>query len=792
MKIKKTDRGELEEILEDIRSESAGEEAGRYLMKDDGSIPGTVESIVYRNESNGYTVVTFNSEGTVISAFGIMPEIGEGDRLSLFGNWETSARFGRQLRVGEYRVEAPLEKADIEKYLASGAIKGIGPKTAARIADAFGEDTADVIENHPEYLAQIPGITPKRAREISEEFKSKSDVRTVMAFFRSFFGPSLTMRIYDRYGEKSVETAKRSPYTLCDEIDGLSFEAADSMALKLGFDVASPDRISSGIRWTLNRVLFREGHTCLPEDRLIGAASSALSVAPEEIRPCLEREIGAGRLVSETLSADAGEDPSGAEEKLIYPAEIYDHERYIAGRLVRLCRGSMPVSLDDIERFIGISERRNGLVYAEEQRSAIRSALSKGVLVLTGGPGTGKTTVISALISIFENLGMDYTLAAPTGRAAKRITESTGREAKTIHRLLEVDFSSGEPNDDRDLLRKFKRNEKNRLDEDAVIVDELSMIDVLLMSALLHALKPGCRLILIGDADQLPSVGPGNVLHDMISSGVIPSVALSKVFRQAESSLIVTNAHLINRGEMPCLTARDRDFFFIPRESDEEIASLTAELVASRLPAAYGDGESVQAITPSRRGVCGTENLNRRIREALNPPAPWKREHRRGDTLFRCGDRVMQVRNNYEICWRTGGRTGQGLFNGETGVIESIDPSGLFIEINFDGKTVDYSFSDLDDLEPAFAVTVHKSQGSEFDSVVIPLGTVPPVLATRNLIYTAVTRAHRRVVIVGRAGVLAEMIANKTVSDRFTGLRRRLIEASAQSSGFSSGRANPF
>ena len=781
MKKRKTDRAELGDILKDIKSRAAEEESDRFLMTGDGSIPGTVENIVYRNESNGYTVVTFNSEGSLISAFGIMPDVGEGDRLSLFGTWETSARFGRQLKVGEYRVEAPAESSDIEKYLASGAIKGIGPKTAAKIFEAFGEDTADVIENHPDYLAQIPGITPKRAREISEEFRSKSDIRTVMTFFRSYFGPSLTMKIYDRYGEKSIETAKSAPYRLCDEIDGLSFESADSMATSLGFAPDSPERIASGIRWTLNRVLFREGHTCLPEKRLIEMSASALAVDAAFVVPCLESEIASGRLVAESpadgdvLSGGSGSPVSG---RMIYPAEIYDHEKYIAGRLVRLCRGSGTISGENAENFISFSERRNSITYAEEQKKAIRSALSRGVLVLTGGPGTGKTTVISALISIFENLGLEYSLAAPTGRAAKRITESTGREAKTIHRLLEVDFASGEPNDDRDLLRKFKRNEKNRLEEDVIIVDELSMIDCLLMSALLHAVKPGSRLILIGDADQLPSVGPGNVLGDIIASGVIPSVALTQVFRQAESSLIVTNAHAINRGEMPCLTARDRDFFFIPRETDASIAELTADLAAFRLQNAYGDKETVQVLSPSRRGICGTENLNRQIRELINPPAPWKKEHKSRDIIFRTGDRVMQIRNNYEISWNIGGKKGQGLFNGEIGVILSIDSSARLMEISFDGKNVDYSFSDLDDLEPAFAVTVHKSQGSEYDSVVIPLGDMPPVLATRNLIYTAVTRAHKRVIIVGRYDVLEKMIKNKTVSERYTGLCRRLREAS--------------
>ncbi|MCQ2427906.1 MAG: ATP-dependent RecD-like DNA helicase [Clostridia bacterium] len=796
--MKKTDPKEIESLLAEIKTEDSRSESDRYLMSPDGSIHGVTESVVYRNSSNGYSVLNFNSEGSILSAVGIMPDVSEGDKLALFGKWEMNAKFGRQFHVDEYRVELPGSAADIEKYLSSGAIKGIGPKTAARIVEAFGDETADVIENHPDYLSQIQGITPKRAREISEEFKAKADIRTVMSFFKSYFGPSLTMKIYDKFGEKSVDLAKTSPFRLCDEIDGVSFDAADQMAKKLGFPSESPDRISAGLRWVLNKTAFREGHTCLPENVLINQASLTLKVPKQTVADAVESELKSRSLIAErvNLSSDgrvnsltdaekAGFDSlpgeengkAGAVTRLIYPCEMYDHEKYIAGKLMRLSRGSVSLDFGEIERFIRFSEQRNGIAYAEEQRRAIFTALTKGVLVLTGGPGTGKTTVIDGLICIFENMKLKYTLAAPTGRAAKRITESTGREAKTLHRLLEVDFSDGDVGDDRDILKKFKRNEKNRLEEDVIIIDEVSMIDTLLMSALMHAVKPGCKLILIGDADQLPSVGPGNVLRDIIASGAVTTVALTKIFRQAESSLIVTNAHAINRGEMPVLNARDRDFFFMPKENDAETAALTADLVARRLPAAYGSEESVQVITPSRRGQTGTELLNKRVQELLNPPSKMKREYKHGGVLFRVGDRVMQIRNNYEIEWTTGARSGQGLFNGEIGLIEEIDAPGRFMGINFDGKNVIYDFGSLEDLEPAFAITVHKSQGSEYDTVVIPLGDVPPQLATRNLLYTAVTRAHKRVIVLGRTDVLARMVSNEKHITRFTGLSRRMAEA---------------
>ncbi len=756
-------REEAKKLVDSFLSDFDEEDAA--LMSSDGSIRGTVESIVYRNTSNGYTVITFDASDRLISATGIMPDINEGDLLSLIGKWEVNPRYGKQLSVIEYRPEIPTEAADIEKYLASGAIKGIGPKTARKIVETFGPDTSDVIENRADWLSQIPGITLKRAREISEEFKSKSDMRAVMAFFREYFGPALTMKIYREYGKNSVETAKANPYRLSDEIDGITFEAADAMGMKLGIDTSSPLRIASGIKYVLSLVTVREGHSCYPYNDLVRAACDILKADSDTVLGSVKELLMKKQLILERM-------PDGSA--MIYDRQMYEDEKYIAMKLLTLNRGGAALDFADIEGFIRMSQAQNGISYDDDQRRAIVSALSRGVLLLTGGPGTGKTTVITALIGIFENLNFKLALAAPTGRAAKRMTEATGREAKTVHRLLEVEYDGTENSEKKASERlSFKRNEKNLLEEDAVIIDEVSMMDTALTASLLRAVRPGARLIFIGDRDQLPSVGPGNVLSDLLSSGTLPVVTLSHIFRQAESSLIVTNAHAINRGEMPVLDSHDRDFFFLRRENDRDIAALVADLCSKRLPAAYGD-TAVQVIVPSRKGQSGTEQLNSLLQNLMNPAAPGKKEWKRGDTVFRNGDKVMQVRNNYLLEWRLGTRSGQGIFNGDIGTILNIDIPGEYMDMDFDGRRVVYSFSDLGDLEPAYAITVHKSQGSEYPIVVIPLGSIPPMLRTRNLLYTAVTRARQRVVVVGMTSILEDMVSNAKPAVRYTGLCRRL------------------
>ncbi len=736
-------------------------------------LKGTVEGVLYRNDDNGYIVATvISDEDELVNVVGIMPDVDEGDRITAHGKWENNARYGKQYRVIEYIVEMPTEAADIERYLASGAIKGIRAKTARRIVAEFGEDTVDVIEKHPDWLSRIPGISPKRALEISEEFKSKSDMRATVAFFREYFGPATTMKIYSCFGKHSVSIAKDNPYRLCEEVRGIGFDKADAMAQKLGLASDSSDRIGAGIVYILTFNAAQNGHTCLPREKLVEAAASLLGVDSSAVSSETDKLITKGRLFSETVG----------EDTYIYESLQYKNERYIAEKLWRLKRGSAPLDFKDIEAFIRKEEVQNRIEYADEQKKAIFNAMTSGVLVLTGGPGTGKTTVVTAIINIFESLGLEVALAAPTGRAAKRMTEATGREAKTVHRLLEVDFGDGDSSHKRDDSAPlvFKRGENNFLDEDAIIIDEASMLDTALTASLLKAIRPGARIVFIGDADQLPSVGAGNVLCDILDSGSLPSIRLSKIFRQAEESLIVMNAHAINRGEMPRLDVKDRDFFFMPREGDAQIASTVASLCAERLPRAYGDPEGIQVISPTRRGNSGTDKLNSVLQAAINPPARGKKEHKFRDTIFRMGDRVMQVRNNYELEWTRYGKLGLGIFNGDIGKIKDINPVEKYIEIDFDSREVFYDFADLEDLELAYCVTVHKSQGSEYPTVVLPLGSVPPMLCTRNLLYTAVTRAQKRVIVVGFESTVEAMVGGLRSALRYTGLARRIREVASK------------
>ena len=726
-------------------------------------LEGTVEQIIYSNEENGYTVCDMSTEDDVVTVCGIMPMLNEGDTLCVYGKWVHNAKYGRQFSVEQYERVMPADTASILRYLSSRAIKGIGPKTAVKIVEAFGEDSFDVIENHPEWLADsIKGISLKMAMAASESFKEQAGIRSAMMFFRDYFGAATTVRIYKKWGSASVDVAKKNPYRLCNEIDGIGFERADALAVGIGMQNDNFDRIMSGLYYVLQRNAAQNGHVCLPRQKLCESASELLGV---DVEVC-------DKGISELLRIERFKyllDNDGLQ--LIYTKRDYDDEKYIANKLVLLDKTCAAVDLRDIDRFIEGEERRSGIKYASLQKEAIRDALRYGVMILTGGPGTGKTTVVRALMRIFESMDLAIALCAPTGRAAKRLSEATSCEAKTIHRLLEMGYES-------DGALTFKRDEFDLLDEDVIIVDEASMVDNMLMSALLKSIKAGARIIIIGDSDQLPSVGAGNVLRDIIESERFATVCLTEIFRQAEESLIIRNAHAINRGDMPDLTVKDNDFFYLRRSDDRQIAMTVTELCRDRLPKAYGDiaKNGLQVICASRKGEAGTENLNIILQSALNPAHRAKREYRFRERIFREGDRVMQTRNNYDICWErtTDGNDGNGIFNGDIGTIVSIEASEGYMEMIFDDRKVIYDISMLDDIEHAYAITVHKSQGSEYPIVVMPMCSAAYMLHTRNLLYTAVTRAQKMVVLVGREDIISEMVKNNHQTLRYTGLSKRL------------------
>ncbi len=725
-------------------------------------LTGSIEHVIYANEDNGFAICDLGTEsGDLITITGTLPYVGEGDSVTVYGKWVHNPKYGRQFRVETCERQMPADANSMLRYLASGAIKGIGPKIAQRIVDEFGDETFDVIEHHPEWLANVSGISRKSAKSIGADFAEKAGIRSAMMFFRDFFGAAATVRIYKRYGGGAVELAKKNPYRLCEEIEGIGFERADRMARDLGLATDSEDRICSGICYLLSSNAQANGHVCLPRDKTVQGAARLLGVDETAVNDALELLLAREQVHAERLG--------GIE--LLYDKKQYENEKYIATKLLLLDRVCPAMETANIGAFIDREQAETGVRYADLQRRAISDALENGVMLLTGGPGTGKTTVVRALLHIFSSMGLKIALTAPTGRAAKRLSESTSCEARTIHRLLEY---GGEESGGRG---RFMRDESNLLEENVLIVDEASMVDSLLMGALLRAVKPGSRLVLIGDADQLPSVGAGNVLRDLIDSGRFATVRLTEIFRQAQKSLIVTNAHAINRGELPRLDVKDNDFFFMPRSEDASITATVAQLCGVRLPRTYGAMATTgtQVIVPSRKGEAGTEHLNVVLQATLNPPSPEKREHRFREITYREGDRVMQVRNNYDMEWeRDNGMTGAGIFNGDVGVIESIDPTDGNMRIRFEDRTVTYEFSLLEDLEPAYAVTVHKSQGCEYPIVILPLGNVPPMLRSRNLLYTAVTRAQCIVIVVGREDVLADMVRNNRQTMRYTGLSERL------------------
>lgn len=728
----------------------------------DETVSGTVDSIIYQNQDNNYTVCEIENEcGDPVVLVGIIPYLSEGDRITAYGTWTSHPTYGKQFKVEYFEKTLPSEKDDILRYLSGGAVKGIGPKTAQRIVDKFGTDTFDVIENHPDWLSEINGITQKRAAAISESFRAISSTREIMMFCRGFFSPTTAIKIYKQWGGSAVEKIKANPFRLCSDFYGISFKKADHIAEMIGIGKDNAERIRSGIAYILSNEAQRNGHTCLSKSDLLSFASDLLGVGQDKLETEILNMIKSDDIASVLINGT----------RMIALHKYLRAEKFIAKKLMQLNKMCVRVDAGDTGRLIFNIENTHGIKYAAMQRKAIETALLDGVMILTGGPGTGKTTVIRGLISIFDSLGLDVALAAPTGRAAKRMSEATSYEAMTVHRLLEMEYNENdEP--------KFVRNQANPLDAEVFIIDESSMIDVMLLEAFLWAVKPGARVIFIGDSDQLPSVGAGNVLADLISSGTIATADLVEIFRQSSESLIVTNAHAINSGIYPNTDVKNNDFFFLPRQTDEEIASTIASLYTVRLPKSYGADivQKIQIISPSRKGAAGTAALNYMLQAALNPASQKKNERRRGDTVFREGDKIMQIKNNYTIEWKKDETEGVGVFNGDIGVIEEIDCDSETVTVNFDDRIAEYGFDTLDELEHAYAITVHKSQGCEYPVVIVPLYQCPPMLQTRNLLYTAITRASKMVILVGRRDVLYRMVDNNTHTVRMTMLEQFLKE----------------
>ena len=734
---------------------------------DKDTVSGAVEHVTYRNEENGYTVCQIsrdaeNGETEIVTLVGIMPTVAVGETLNAVGKWSFHQTFGRQFSVEYFEKHLPTSTSAILQYLSSRAVKGIGPKTAVRIVAAFGENTFEIIEKDPARLATISGISLSKAKAISDSFKEQFGVRAVMMFCRDYFGPSTAVKIYKRWGGSAVDMMKENPYMLCDEISGIGFEKADRVAKSLGIDGSSPQRVRSGVLYVLNYNARQNGHTLVPRDRLVELSSALLGVDSVDCQNAIDVLSDKKRVVCEKIGG----------RECVYLKAYRDAEYYIKDKLDMLEAVCERQSAERAEELIKATEARLGISYDVMQRKAIMHSLVGGVLVLTGGPGTGKTTVIKGITDLFMSLKKSFTLAAPTGRAAKRMTEATGYEAKTIHRMLEMVYKD-------DAEPSFMRDSNNPLDEELIIIDEASMVDTLLMSSLLKAVRPGSRIILIGDSDQLPSVGAGNVLSEILRSERYRTVVLKKIFRQAGESLIVTNAHAINAGEDPELFSKNNDFFFIPREDERAIADTVAQLYVNRLPNKYGGDlfGQIQVITPSHKGAAGTEALNVLLQRAVNPPSPRKREKKFRETVFREGDRVMQIKNDYDIIWEKDGDEGCGIFNGDIGTVISVLSDDECLLIDFEGRLTRYDFTMLDELEHAYAITVHKSQGSEYPYVIIPVYNCGDRLLTRNLLYTAVTRAQNMVILVGNAQLVHQMVQNNRQTKRYTGLRYILSSA---------------